>query len=352
MFETLNDRGLRLSAADLLKNYLFGQSQDRINEAQHYWIAMTGVLEAVGDEDTLVTYIRHYWSSYNGLTRERELYGKMKGQVTSKQAAIDLSSDLEANASLYTALLNPQHETWTKYGATARQHLHILHILRMVQNRPLLLAILKHFDIHNVKESLRLIVSWSVRFLICGGIGSGGMEQRYSESARRVRNEEIKDVRKLAEFMSDIVPNDAQFAENFVTAQVSKAYLARYYLRALEKEARGEGDPELVPNTNEEQVNLEHVLPQNPSDAWKLIDEEITRAYYSRIGNLALMKSQPNVEIGNASFSEKRPHYAKSEYKLTARIAADFTDWNVEEISKRQEGLARLAVKTWPIEIR
>jgi uncharacterized protein with ParB-like and HNH nuclease domain len=34
MFETLNDRGLRTSQADLIKNYLFGRGGARLPEVQ------------------------------------------------------------------------------------------------------------------------------------------------------------------------------------------------------------------------------------------------------------------------------------------------------------------------------
>ena len=349
IFETLNDRGLGLSAADLLKNYLFGVSKDRIQEVQRSWITMNGVLEAVSDQEIIVTYIRHYWSSLYGLTREKELYSRIKEKITSKQSAIDLALNLEENAFLYAAILNPQDEAWQKYGSTARQHLEILHTLRMTQNRPLLLAILKHFDTNSVRTSLRLLVSWSVRFLICGGVGSGGMEQRYSESARRVRSAEIKDSQSLIGFMSDIVPGDAQFESSFSNARASQAYLARYYLRALEKEARGEEDPELVPNSNEEQINLEHVLPQTPSEAWNAtFDEETARAYCHRIGNLALIKSKLNSEAGNDYILDKSPYYRASEYILTKEIG-QASVWNKDVIDERQKKMAEFAVKAWPI---
>lgn len=42
MFETLNDRGLRTSQADLIKNYLFGRSGDRLAEVQNKWSYMRG----------------------------------------------------------------------------------------------------------------------------------------------------------------------------------------------------------------------------------------------------------------------------------------------------------------------
>jgi hypothetical protein len=51
MFETLNDRGLRTSQSDLIKNYLFGRAGDRIQEVQQKWTFMRGALETMEDED-------------------------------------------------------------------------------------------------------------------------------------------------------------------------------------------------------------------------------------------------------------------------------------------------------------
>ena len=59
MFETLNDRGLRTSQSDLVKNYLFGQSGDRLNEAQQKWAGMKAVLESITeDDDITITFLR------------------------------------------------------------------------------------------------------------------------------------------------------------------------------------------------------------------------------------------------------------------------------------------------------
>ena len=63
LFETLNDRGLRASQADILKNYLFGKAQDRLSEVAPKWASMASVLESVDVDDLLLTYLRHYWIS-------------------------------------------------------------------------------------------------------------------------------------------------------------------------------------------------------------------------------------------------------------------------------------------------
>ena len=86
IFETLNDRGLDLSIADLLKNLLMGRAGDRVQEAQQRWTSMLGSLETVSPKDISVTYIRHLWASMHGPTRERDLYPRIRDTVKSKQS--------------------------------------------------------------------------------------------------------------------------------------------------------------------------------------------------------------------------------------------------------------------------
>ncbi len=347
IFETLNDRGLSLSVSDLLKNYLFRLAEDRIGEAQRRWASMVGALETVGEEELIVTYIRHLWSSEQGYTRSKELYSEITRKVNSRQGAIDFASRLDANARYYTALLNPNHDVWTPYGATARAHVSTLRLLRVEQNRPLLLAVLEHFPEAEVKKTLRLLVSLSVRFLVTGALGSGTLETRYSDEAEKVRNGGVSSAGDLLDDLAGVAPTDEQFRSAFALATVSKNYLARYYLGALEKQARGESDPEFVPNPNEEEVNLEHVLPENPCAAWGM-GPEVARTYYKRIGNLALLRNRINVQAGNDTFSDKLPHYQNSLNKLTRRLA-NYTAWGPQQIDDRQKYLADLAVDTWSL---
>ena len=53
IFETLNDRGLRASQADILKNYFFSKAGSRLPEAQMMWNAITTATESLGGESKL-----------------------------------------------------------------------------------------------------------------------------------------------------------------------------------------------------------------------------------------------------------------------------------------------------------
>jgi uncharacterized protein with ParB-like and HNH nuclease domain len=350
IFETLNDRGLDLSIADLLKNYLFGKADNRIDEVQERWSSMLGALETVGGEEIVLTYIRHLWASLYGATREKVLYDSIKREINSKQNAFDFADQLSDGAKLYAALLNPRHELWNKYSPKAREHIETLMQLRLEQFRPLLIAVLSRFTPAEVTKTLHYLVSASVRFLVVGGLGGGTMERVYSETAVKVQKKDITGAKGVAASLAKFVPTDSEFRANFATARVSQSYLARYYLSALERKERGESQPSFVPNENYEDVNLEHVLPENPSNNWKPIDLELAKSFYNRLGNLALLHARTNSKIGNQSFTDKKDALRESEFKLTA-IIGEQSRWGTKEIEERQVRLANLAVKTWPLRL-
>lgn len=60
------------------------------------------------------------------------------------------------------------------------------------------------------------------------------------------------------------------------------------------------------------------------------------------VAALALKEKQIqplNAGLGNASFSEKKPCYLKSEYILTKELA-EFNTWGPDQVNERQERLA------------
>jgi len=348
IFETLNDRGLELSIADLLKNFLFGEAKDRIEELQRSWTAMLGILEAAGIENITVTFLRHLWASLHGPVREKQLYESIKKRITSKQRAVEFGNTLEKSAKLYAALLNPQHEMWKEYSEQTRKSAQTLIHLGLGHSRPLLMAVLEKFNKKEVEKTFRYMVSVSVRYLIVGGLGSGMIERIMAEIPPKIRNEKINTRNELALELKENVPPDEVFKDSFFRASVSRANIARYYLCALEKIMNGEKEPELVPNENQEEINLEHILPENPSEKWGTLNPDDVKRYYKRIGNLTLLKQKVNSKIGNNGFSEKKKVYKISKLKITQGLVKN-EKWGYSEIEERQKRLAKLALKAWPL---
>ena len=110
MFETLNDRGLRTSQADLIKNYLFGRARERIGEVQEHWAFIRGTLEALDDNDITVTFLRHALIAQHGYLRESEAYSKVQDTVRAEYSAVTFATGLDRLATAYAATFNAEHE--------------------------------------------------------------------------------------------------------------------------------------------------------------------------------------------------------------------------------------------------
>lgn len=352
IFEVLNDRGLELSVSDLLKNFIFRLSGDKVNEAQAHWSKMAGILEGSGAEDNkaLKTFIRHAWTSRNGITREKDLYDKIRQHVTGKQRAVELAEELSELALIYVALDNATDELWKEFGPSVREAVEALQILKATQIRPLLLSVVTHFEAKEVRRTMPMLVCWTVRFMVVGKLGSGPLEQGYADRAQEVSSGRIKTASQLYEASKGFLANNAEFEQAFAVARVSAQYLARYYLRILEKQSAASGG-ELVVDPNVDAVNLEHVMPQKRAPHWLNIPEEVHENYVKRLGNMALMARETNEKIGNLKFAEKAKQLASSKISITREIA-NAKSWGPDAINERQSRLAKLAVSAWPLKPR
>jgi len=350
VFETLNDRGLALSQTDLIKNYLFNKADNRLGEAQDKWLRFTGAIEAAENEDEILQYIKYYWSSKNGLTREKQLFKDIKDKTMNKAQSIALLTNLDKNTQLYLAILNPVHSFWKDYSTNCTEYILALKELRLTQNRPLLLAILDRFENREVEKALKLIVSWSVRNLITGTIAAGTLEKEFSNQARLINEGKVKNASKLRKSIENIIPTDEQFKRAFEIASISKNYIARYYLAEIEKAYRKTSELRLIKNP--EKVNLEHILPVNPSnlDDWPGLNEEIHKTYYKRIGNLTLLDKKMNSDEDNSNFKVKIEVYKNSEVFITKNLKKR-KQWTAKEIEKRQKEFAEKSLQIWGLKI-
>jgi hypothetical protein len=347
IFETLNDRGLDLTIADMLKNYLFGLARKRIDPVRANWLAATSILEKSTDERVLIAFLRHYWSSEKGLVRERDLYKSIQSEVRSENQAVELSARLRAAAVLYDALLRVDAEFWASHGQSAKANVETLLSLGLEQYRPLMLSAMQHFTAKELERLTRALVAWSVRGLVVGGLGSGTWEKVYCDAARRIRAGEIKRAVEVHDLVAAILPTDERFESAFAAIS-PKTKLARYLLLAIERGYKNDKEPYYVPNSDANQLNLEHVLPQNavPED-WPAFDQDELQQWSQRLGNMVLMTRSKNAKLGNKAYAVKQPALAAAGAHFT-KSAAQYSVWTPEAVTERQSELATLAPRIWP----
>jgi hypothetical protein len=348
IFETLNDRGLNLSTSDLLKNHLFGKAADRLEEAKVRWNwTMTPFVTGGAGELDADTFLKHFWASKKGVVRVKALYSQIKPEVQNPEEAVGLAAELAEASPLWAAMFDRDSELWKSYPPGALAALDTLRNLNVEQCRPLLLASLRKFPASEVEKLLRLVVGWSIRWFVVGGGGGGVVEGLYAKAAKQVTDGTFTTSAHVAEYFSNDVPNDLRFQRAFSALTVRRGWLARYYLTALEKAEMAEDEPELVPNENVDQVNLEHVLPKNADPKeWSAFSEDELQNMKLMMGNQALLRKSHNRLIGNEPFSVKKPVLHQSDLRWTKEIG-ERDDWTPEAIQGRQDRMAALAVKIW-----
>lgn len=354
MFETLNDRGLKTTQSDLVKNYLFGRADSRLEEAKVKWSSVKGILEAFsGDEDITVRFLRHSLIVMQGHVKEANVYEAVQKAAKGSQTAIAILSNFESLANSYAAIHMSDHENWNGYSAATRKAIEVINLFGIKPIRPLMLAASHKFTTKaGMREAEKLfcyLISACVRMLISGiPPTSGSVEIPFSTVANKVFSEEIKTTDEIKKALRDVIPNDEQFKIKFEIATVSNEKLARYYLRAMEMTAKNVKEPWFLVNDDGQVISLEHVLPKKPEGNWPSFSGDEGDNNLKRIGNLALLQASGNSNLKSAPFSEKKAVFKNSPFVLTAQLA-DVDVWTPQTVSDRQKTLAALALKTWAL---
>jgi hypothetical protein len=240
MFETLNDRGLRTSQADLVKNYLFGRAGSRVAEVQDRWSYMRGALESSSDDDDItITFLRHALIVQQGPLREDDVYDAAQSIVKSEATAVKFAGTLETLANAYVATFNPEHERWNSYSDSVRRSIQVFNLFDIKPMRPLILAVAATMDKREAAKVYQFLISLGVRLIIASSTRSGSVETPLAETARSVFDGRLETAKEVREALDLLAPSDSVFRNAFVGARVSNARLARYYLRSLESVAKG-----------------------------------------------------------------------------------------------------------------
>ena len=352
VFETLNARGVRLSATDLLKNYLFsivargGAHESEITALESRWESIVGLLGS----ESLPEFLRVYWNSRHRLVRKADLFKTIRSVIDGRSEVFALVRDLDRQARVYAALRNPDDGSWT---AEERGSLMQLHMFSVRQPLALLLAAFDRYfdqDRAGFARLLRAVVVVSLRYNVICGRQSNEQESVYNQIATAISQSRIGRPGEAIKRLRPIYPEDAEFRAAFTdktlrTTSNRNKKVAHFVLFQIERHASGTGF-----DFESARYDLEHVLPEHPGDDWQQFDDQQREACTYRLGNLTLLTATDNRAAGNAGYSTKRPIYLDSEFAITRKLAEDYDTWNPGKIRSRQAWMARQATTIWRID--
>lgn len=348
IFETLNDRGRGLTTMDLLKNHVFGKAGDSLDQVKVLW---GNIKDNLADVDPRERFLHHYWTSRFGRTSKSKLFRSMREHVKNAKTAVDFANDISESSKLYAALSIPGHPFWNEYSQKTRDNLETLLLLDAQQALPMLMAAEQMFNEEEFRKLTDVLVVMAVRYNLIGELRTGVLANYYVEIPPRIRSGELKKSAKVFRVFKSIYPSDNDFEEAFAKKVLKDSQKAKYILSEIElggKDASITYDPK--------KVNLEHVLPKNPSQDWKdtiaSIGKDDLDEYTYRIGNLALVNAATNKIAGAKSFDEKKKLlFGKEEKIWFTKLITDYNIWDKKSIEDRQRKLAKQAVKVWQVPI-
>lgn len=342
VFETLNARGVKLSTADLLKNYLFKLTHQLgeldLEEAERRWQNINDTIRA----NDLTTFIRHYWNSKYKLERQPTLFKAIKREIKTPQIAFEFLNSLENISQFYTAFNNPNDELWDK---EEKVYLKILDLLNVTTCYALLIAALKSLPRNEFKVLVREISIISFRYNL-SDLNPNEAERVFSKVANDVTNKNIKTAKDATLALKGIYVSDDNFEQAFSTVIVNtkrKKDLAKYILVKIENQiANKDYQPE------EAVATIEHILPENPGGIWEEnFPIEMQEDYIYRLGNYTLLEASVNNKLGNnISFVDKLKEYKKSSYMLSNEYC-NYEKFDPKVIALRQNKMAKIAKSIW-----
>jgi uncharacterized protein with ParB-like and HNH nuclease domain len=351
VFETLNARGVRLSSTDLLKNYLFSvlhrenQHENEMKALEDRWEAIVGRLGSESFPD----FLRIHWNSRHSLVRQTELFKTIRTRINTREEAFQLLRALEADLETYLVITQPER---FEQGTVLQDNLKTLDLFNVTQPYTLLLAAKR---IPNLSDSdwqqiVRACVIVSFRYNVIGSLSPSEQESTFNRIAVEITKGTITTAGQIIQGLAPIYPNDvtfkAAFAEKSIpTTNSRKKRIVRYILSRIEQHVFGGGTTEFESDA----FNIEHVLPQNPSDGWEHFRDETVEAFVYRLGNMTLIRAAANRDEGNAAYATKRLAYEQSQFAITKKLAEDNVEWTPERISARQNWMANQAASIWRI---
>lgn len=347
VFETLNARGVRLSATDLLKNYLFsvlardGQHEHELQALDDRWEQIVGRLGAESFPD----FLRVHWISRGNFVRQSDLFKAIRGKISGRGAVFNLLVGMEQDMDTFLALSSPETSAWPpRLKGYARQ----LRMFGVRQPFPLVLAARRLLGDADFEALLRALVAMSFRYNVIGNLQANEQERAYVAEAERLSKAETRSLAEVLEGLRSIYVNDesfrAAFAEKVIGTTATRSNrIVRYLLAKLETHAGGQ-----EVDIDSATVTIEHLLPQSPGEGWEAFTDEEVEALTYRLGNMALLEKDLNRDGGNADWEAKRPVLRESGFTTTQPLA-ELPDWTPQRIAGRQRDMARAATALWRV---
>ena len=340
LFTILNNRGIPLTTADILKSLNLDKVQDEIkrNEYAKKWEELE---EQYGDKfDRFLNFIRTIKLKEKARKNlleefEEKIYGKV---MNYGKESIDYILKTSEN---YDKLINLTADFNNEYK-------NLINIMKVGFNSedwiPPLLYYYEKFNTQGLVEFLKLLDN---KFM-------GDWINKETPTKRLENMNKILKAIEIGENYNDILNNKNLFSfdinnfKNIINGNIFGERYCKYLLLKIEYLSL---DSEVAYIGNYKNISIEHVLPQNPKEdsEWRAkFSNEDREEWTNKLGNLILLTKRKNSKLSNLEFKDKKEKYLADKILLFPSVFEVYSngeDWNIDILKTRQNRIVNLLIE-------
>ncbi|THV16730.1 DUF262 domain-containing protein [Rhizobium rhizophilum] len=332
VFEVINTRGRDLTTADLLKNFVISESPPAARtQIYDRWKRISDSFPSDA-ANSFVQYIRHCVTVRSGHIPPKDLFAFLASRQEFGNrlapAPLDLVDILEENLPLYLQMMDPSLPG--PANEVALSVFRAIGRLNVITVRPLMMAIVA---VDDADEGLHYLLKLITRRIVVGNLGTGNIERRFSEAARKVSNSG-QWIDALYE-LNDLSPEKDYFIDRLIKRSLNKNVLSFIRNTAISQK--------ISPDTY---YFMHFIMPKSIKDHPDFEDGELSY-WGSTLGNTFLSTEEKRADGGDdwSSFLEKMlPLAAPGEF---IEDLQEFDKWTAESLRTMGELLAHRAAEVW-----
>lgn len=373
IFETLNDRGLKLSASDLIKSFLLRRiieqnpATDRAEIIEN-WEKIPSYLENYD----ISSFLRHYLLTQEEVpVQKKKIFTLLKIDVEdqarqSPKSAKNKLDELINSAFHYGRLLGTESISEDSPEIQRR-----LGLLEMVGDsyRVFLLKVLQlGYTDDEFLLAIKSVEKIAFRWAICGE-NAQQLETKFQNYAHQLLPGNLDNLKQVCTRLIMDSPSDEAFSAAFTTRSSRDTRMQAYVMRSLCYGITGSDV-----TTSRYEVSVEHIAPQNPlpesasewhervAPAESVGDGPTYDDYVYRWGNITILEKKLNSSVGQNVWKVKREGkpgsetiskfkgYRASNIEVTKHLL-DTESWTAALIDRRSEWIASQALIYWKREL-
>ncbi|WP_164112008.1 MULTISPECIES: DUF262 domain-containing protein [Sphingobacterium] len=336
LFSVLNDRGLDLTPADIIKAHLL-QNLDETKRVSfvEVWKRIETTAELSGESvQSIFSLYLYYLKAENP---RRALQDELKEQFKGKNTQ-QIILDIEKYAKVLLEINND----------TKDKNISLLRYLNHSIYWKTILATALHTNYLYTDELKSVIRKYYYQSWIAGGTLNRIKQTSFNIIKAIKRNEPVDVIIDL------IKENISKYESYEVFLDNESLYFNNWHKPLLlAVEYFEQDDREFIPITRE--LHTEHILPKewNREDLkWKdTFTEDKAIRLLNSLGNLTILSGTKNIQASNRNFSDKQEIYngkgidGKTSFEITKRVLEENTIWDENTINSRAEWL-KARIKT------